>query len=151
MAGRMATPQGPKLGNINNMPNRKYLPSINFSVPFARWSHFYVSIDWTTIRRSKEFFFKSMFLGGNDPVKLELQCGKDVSKATRMSFGPESICEYVDRLEYTECPENGALPMHYSVEEITINVRKMLKKFYWTYLLIWRSLKVALNRSIVSK
>jgi hypothetical protein len=28
------------------MPNRKYLPSINFSVPFARWSHFYVSIDW---------------------------------------------------------------------------------------------------------
>jgi hypothetical protein len=25
------------------MPNRKYLPSINFSVPFARWSDFYVS------------------------------------------------------------------------------------------------------------
>jgi hypothetical protein len=47
MAGRAATPQGRKLGNINNMPNRKYLPSINFSVPFARWSHFYVSIDWT--------------------------------------------------------------------------------------------------------
>jgi hypothetical protein len=46
MAGRAATPQGRKLGNINNMPNRKYLPSINFSVPFARWSHFYVSIDW---------------------------------------------------------------------------------------------------------
>jgi hypothetical protein len=49
------------------------------------------------------------------------------------------------------CPENDALPMHYGVEEITINVRKMLKKFYWTYLLIWRSLKVALNRSIISK
>jgi hypothetical protein len=48
MAGRAATPQGRKLGNINNMPNRKYLLSINFSVPFARWSHFYVSIDWTT-------------------------------------------------------------------------------------------------------
>jgi hypothetical protein len=47
MAGRATTPQGRKLGNINNMPNRKYLPSINFSVPFARWSHFYVSIDWT--------------------------------------------------------------------------------------------------------
>jgi hypothetical protein len=47
MAGRAATPQGSKLGNINNMPNRKCLPSINFSVPFARWSHFYVSIDWT--------------------------------------------------------------------------------------------------------
>jgi hypothetical protein len=49
MAGRAATPQGRKLGNINNMPNKRYLPSINFSVPFARWSHFYVSIDWTTI------------------------------------------------------------------------------------------------------
>jgi hypothetical protein len=54
-------------------------------------------------------------------------------------------------LIYTGCSENGALPMHYGVEEITINVRKMLKKFYWTYLLIWRSLKVALNRSIISK
>jgi hypothetical protein len=47
MAGRAATPQGRKLGNINNMPDRRYLPSINFSAPFARWSHFYVSIDWT--------------------------------------------------------------------------------------------------------
>jgi hypothetical protein len=47
MAGRAATPKGRKLGNINNMPNRRYLPSINFSVLFARWSHFYVSIDWT--------------------------------------------------------------------------------------------------------
>jgi hypothetical protein len=27
----------------------------------------------------------------------------------------------------------------------------MFKKFYWTYLLIWRSLKVALNRSIILK
>jgi hypothetical protein len=45
MAGRAATPQGRKLGNINNMPDRRYLPSINFSAPFARWSHFYVSID----------------------------------------------------------------------------------------------------------
>ncbi|KAH0819259.1 hypothetical protein GEV33_003532 [Tenebrio molitor] len=26
MAGRAATPQGRKLGNINNMPNRRYLP-----------------------------------------------------------------------------------------------------------------------------
>jgi hypothetical protein len=47
MAGRAPTPQGRKLGNINNMPNRRYLSSINFSGPFARWSHFYVSIDWT--------------------------------------------------------------------------------------------------------
>jgi hypothetical protein len=41
--------------------------------------------------------------------------------------------------------------MHYGVEEITINVRKMLKKFYCTYLLIWQSLKVALNRAIILK
>jgi hypothetical protein len=40
---------------------------------------------------------------------------------------------------------------YYVVEEITVNVRKMLKKFYWTYLLIWRSLKLALNRSIILK
>jgi hypothetical protein len=39
--------------------------------------------------------------------------------------------------------------VYYGVEEITVNVRKMLKKSYWTYLLIWRSLKVALNRSIM--
>jgi hypothetical protein len=41
--------------------------------------------------------------------------------------------------------------VHYGVEEITVNARKMLKKFYWTYLLIWRSLKVALNRLIILK
>jgi hypothetical protein len=41
--------------------------------------------------------------------------------------------------------------VHYDVEEINVNVRKMLKKFYWTYLLIWRSLKVALNTSIILK
>jgi hypothetical protein len=52
---------------------------------------------------------------------------------------------------YTVCPKNGVLTVHYGVEEITVNVRKMLKKFYWTYLLIWRSFKVALNRSIILK
>jgi hypothetical protein len=52
---------------------------------------------------------------------------------------------------YTGCPKNGVLTMHYGVEEITVNVRKMFKKFYWTYLLIWRSLKVALNTSIILK
>jgi hypothetical protein len=41
--------------------------------------------------------------------------------------------------------------VHYGVEEITVNVRKMLKKFYWTYLLIWWFLKVALNTSIILK
>jgi hypothetical protein len=48
-------------------------------------------------------------------------------------------------------PKNGVLTVHYGVEEITVNVRKMFKTLYWTYLLIWRSLKVALNRSIISK
>jgi hypothetical protein len=52
-------------------------------------------------------------------------------------------------IENTGCPKNGVLMVHYGVEEITVNVKKMLKKFYWTYLLIWRSLKVALNRSII--
>jgi hypothetical protein len=52
---------------------------------------------------------------------------------------------------YTECPKNGVLTVHYGVEEITVNIRKMLKKFYWTYLLIWRPLKVALNTSIILK
>jgi hypothetical protein len=46
------------------------------------------------------------------------------------------------------CPKNDVLTVHYGVEDITVNVRKMLKKFYWTYLLIWRSLKAALNTSI---
>jgi hypothetical protein len=41
--------------------------------------------------------------------------------------------------------------VQYGVEQITVNVRKMFKKFYWTYLLIWRALKVALNRSIILK
>ncbi|CAH1374440.1 unnamed protein product [Tenebrio molitor] len=60
------------------------------------------------------------------------------------TFVPPYICTY-------RCPKNGALMVPYGVEEITVNVRKMLKKFYWTYLLTWRSLKVALNRSIILK
>jgi hypothetical protein len=52
---------------------------------------------------------------------------------------------------HTGCPKNGVLTVHYGVEEITVNARKMLKKFYWTYFLIWRSLNVALNRSIILK
>jgi hypothetical protein len=39
---------------------------------------------------------------------------------------------------YTACPKNGVLTVHYGVEEITVNAKKMLKKFYWTYFLIWR-------------
>jgi hypothetical protein len=38
MTGRAATPQGHKLNNINNMPNRRYLPSINLKK---------LPIDWT--------------------------------------------------------------------------------------------------------
>jgi hypothetical protein len=53
--------------------------------------------------------------------------------------------------DYTECPKIGVLTVHYGVEEITVNVRKMSKKFYWIYWLIWRSLKVALHRSIILK
>jgi hypothetical protein len=52
---------------------------------------------------------------------------------------------------YTGCPKNSGLTVHYGVEETTVNVRKMFKKFYWTYLLIGRSLKVALNRKIILK
>jgi hypothetical protein len=59
------------------------------------------------------------------------------------------LSDSVTLAQYTGSPENGALPRHYGVEEITINVRKMLKNFYLTYLLIWRSLKVV--RSIISK
>jgi hypothetical protein len=54
-------------------------------------------------------------------------------------------------IAYTGCPKNDVLTVHYGVEEIAVNVKKMLKKFYWTYLLIWRSLKVALNTSIILK
>jgi hypothetical protein len=54
-------------------------------------------------------------------------------------------------IAYTGCPKNDVLTVHYGVEEIAANVRKMFKKFYWTYLLIWRSLKVALNTSIILK
>jgi hypothetical protein len=45
-----------------------------------------------------------------------------------------------------KCPKNGVLTVHYGVEEITVNVRKMLKKFYWTYLHL-----LALNTSIILK
>jgi hypothetical protein len=47
--------------------------------------------------------------------------------------------------------KNSGLTVHYGVEGTTVNVRKMFKKFYWTYLLIGRSLKVALNRKIILK
>jgi hypothetical protein len=32
----------------------------------------------------------------------------------------------------TGCPKHGVLTVHYGVEETTVNVRKMFKKFYWT-------------------
>jgi hypothetical protein len=51
----------------------------------------------------------------------------------------------------TGCRKNDVITVHNGVKEITVNVRKMLKHFYWTYLLIWRSLEVALNSSIISK
>jgi hypothetical protein len=60
---------------------------------------------------------------------------------------------FLDFPKYTghiQCPKNSGLT-NYGVEETTVNVRKMFKKFYWTYLLIGRSLKVALNRKIILK
>jgi hypothetical protein len=42
MAGRAATPQGRKLNNINNMPDRRYLPSI------CTFCKVKLPIDWTT-------------------------------------------------------------------------------------------------------
>jgi hypothetical protein len=39
-------------------------------------------------------------------------------------------------IHISRCPKNGVLTVHYGVEGITVNARKMLKKFYWTYLLI---------------
>jgi hypothetical protein len=74
-----------------------------------------------------------------------------------VSHGPKAECvaHYNDissRVSsYTGRPKNGVLTVHYGVEGITVSVRKILKKFYWTYLLFWRSLKVALNSSIILK
>jgi hypothetical protein len=45
MAGRTAIPQGRKLNNINNIPDRRYLPSINFSVPFARLNSLLIGLN----------------------------------------------------------------------------------------------------------
>jgi hypothetical protein len=52
---------------------------------------------------------------------------------------------FFNSIDLYKVSKNGALTVHYGVEQITVNVRKMLKKFYWTYLLIWRSLQVALK------
>jgi hypothetical protein len=35
------------------------------------------------------------------------------------------------QLSIYRCPKNGVLTVHYGVEETTVNVRKMFKKFYW--------------------
>jgi hypothetical protein len=32
-----------------------------------------------------------------------------------------------------QCPKNSVLTVHYGVEEITVNARKMFKKLYWTF------------------
>jgi hypothetical protein len=64
---------------------------------------------------------------------------------------PTAMRQSFIMIPYTGCPKNSVLTVRYGVEEITVNVRNMLKKCYWTYLLIWRSLKVALNTSIILK
>jgi hypothetical protein len=49
----------------------------------------------------------------------------------------------VKAITHTGVPKNDPLSVHYGVEEeITVNVRTMLTKFCWTYLLIWGSLNV---------
>jgi hypothetical protein len=57
MARRAATPQGRKLNNMNNMLDRRYLPSINFSVPFARYP-----IVWIKMQVRAFEIVKSVFL-----------------------------------------------------------------------------------------
>jgi hypothetical protein len=42
------------------------------------------------------------------------------------------IMDASSHFHYTGCPKNGVLTVHYGVEETTVNVRKMFKKFYWT-------------------
>jgi hypothetical protein len=69
-------------------------------------------------------------------------------KADCLNF---DICHRREDLTTSSIVFSQAIYRYRSVEEITVNVRKMLKKSYWTYLLIWRSLKVALNRSIILK
>jgi hypothetical protein len=65
----------------------------------------------------------------------------------------ELMGDYVQQNNYfrnTGCQKwytNGALRCRRDYRKRQKNV----KKFYWTYLLIWRSLKVALNRSIILK
>jgi hypothetical protein len=54
--------------------------------------------------------------------KLSVQ-EENVEILKRSSFSSESN---------TGCPKNGVLTVHYGVEETTVNVRKMFKKFYWT-------------------
>jgi hypothetical protein len=49
---------------------------------------------------------------------------------------------FFNSIDLYKVSKNGALTVHYGIEQIAVNVRKMLKKFYWTSLLIWRSLKV---------
>jgi hypothetical protein len=61
MVGRAATPQGRKLNNINNMPDRRYLPSIDFFVPFARLNSLLIGLSSKSLKVKKKindiFFF----------------------------------------------------------------------------------------------
>jgi hypothetical protein len=44
-------------------------------------------------------------------------------------FGIATFEDYIFLYTY----KNGVLTVHCGVEEITVNVRKMLKKFHWTF------------------
>jgi hypothetical protein len=53
-----------------------------------------------------------------------------------MSSAPIELFLLLDKPQHTGRPKNGVLTVHYGVEEITLNVSKMLKTFYWTYFMI---------------
>jgi hypothetical protein len=90
-------------------------------------NHPVCSFNITTVLKQTEYFFK-----------FQLWYQKKNAMIIKFLF----IHNYV----HTACSKNGVLTVHYGIEETTVNVRKMFKKFYWTYLLIWRPLKVALTR-----
>jgi hypothetical protein len=69
-----------------------------------------------------------------------------IVRSSRKTFGPvEYFCLYRHRVSQ-KWRTNGAIRCRRDYRKREKNV----KKIYWTYLVIW-SLKVALNRSMISK
>jgi hypothetical protein len=99
MAGRATTSQGRKLGNINNMPNRRYLPSINFSVPLARWSHFMslltglLCLNEETFRLEASVLPKILF-SPDVPVSREVPGGLYLKSFAKLRVRKSATCEW---------------------------------------------------------